>query len=73
MDWLTIKLQNIVILFAISGAGIIGAWFWLKDKIKNYKHSRELKDARKDADIANEPNLDRDGVIKWLREFSKRS
>lgn len=65
-------LINISLTLSLVGALAAAIWFWARDNFKKDIAEDSAKDARKDADIANEPSLGRNGVLEWLRNISRK-
>lgn len=67
LDKFTQWVQNIILLLAALGSAIGALYLWAKDKFREAKTKLQLKEMKKDIEIANEPSKDKKGLLEWLR------
>lgn len=60
-------LQNLVLFLTLIGSFFGATYFWVRDKLRDFKHKRRIKAIKKDVEIANEPNKPRTALLDWLR------
>lgn len=66
ISWAVSSWQNLVFLTGLAGSVLGLGYLWIKDKIKDFKHARQLRAVKKDLDIANKPPKRGDDLIDGL-------